>query len=122
MASAESIVTAALKSFVPNADGTFRVYPDVAPAGVVKPYITYQDVGGEDATTLSGENEQQNARMQMNVWATTRAEAVALMRQVQTALTAAPILGTPIGTAVSVYEADTKLRGRRLDFSIWYTP
>ncbi|MDR5801201.1 DUF3168 domain-containing protein [Caballeronia sp. LZ001] len=116
MASAESIVYTATRGLVAD-----RVYPDVAPASVAKPYITYQAVGGVDETTFDGLNEQQNQRMQVNVWATTRAAAGALMQQVLQALTAAPVRGTPIGSPVSEYEDDTKLYGSRLDISIWFT-
>lgn len=122
MPSAESIVTAALKPLVMNADGSHRCYPDIAPASVIKPYITYQAVGGQDGTTFDGMNMQQNVRMQINVWSESRDATAALMRQVLQTLTPAPIRGTPIGAAASVYEDDTKLRGSRLDFSIWFTP
>jgi hypothetical protein len=120
MASAEAIVVAALKGLVPGPNGTFRVYPDVAPAGAVMPYITYQGVGGQDETTFDGLNTLQNKRMQINVWAAERAAAAALEIPILQALTAAPVLGTPIGAPVSVYEDDTKLFGSRLDISIWF--
>ncbi|WP_213761974.1 DUF3168 domain-containing protein [Caballeronia sp. dw_19] len=120
MASLESIMTGALKALVTNADGSFRVYADIAPANVVKPYITYQSVGGQDETTFDGPDTLQNSRMQVNVWSTTRVATSALMKQVRQALTAAPVSGTPIGSAVSGYEDDTKLYGSRLDVSIWY--
>ncbi|WP_153135172.1 DUF3168 domain-containing protein [Paraburkholderia agricolaris] len=115
MASAESITAVALK---PLAGG--RVYPDVAPASPTKPYIVYQSVGGVDETTFDGPDTLQNSRMQVAVWATTRAEAATIIKQVRSGLTAAPVLGTPIGAPVSVYEDDTKLYGSRQDFSIWY--
>jgi hypothetical protein len=121
MASLESIMTGTLKALVTNADNSYRVYADVAPATVVKPYITYQSVGGQDETTFDGLNALQNSRMQVNVWAITRVSASALMQQVLQALTAAPVRGTPIGAPVSVYEEDTKLYGSRADISIWYT-
>ncbi|WP_144149352.1 DUF3168 domain-containing protein [Paraburkholderia sp. BCC1884] len=115
MASAESIVDAALAAL---ADG--RVYPDVAPAGAVKPYIVYQGVGGVDETTLDGPDTLQNCRMQIAVWSTTRAEAATIMQEIRQAMTAAPVLGTPIGAPVPDYESDTKLYGSRLDVSIWF--
>lgn len=120
--SAEAIVFAALKTLAPNGDGTFRVYPDVAPAGALRPYITYQAVGGQSPNYLSNTVALQNARMQINVWADTRSVARALMQSVIDALTPAPIMATTIGAPVSSYEADTKLYGSRSDFSIWFTP
>ncbi|WP_087754128.1 DUF3168 domain-containing protein [Paraburkholderia caledonica] len=115
MASAESITYGALKTLAGG-----RVYPDVAPASPVKPYIVYQGAGGVDETTLDGADTLQNCRMQVAVWATTRAEASTLIQQVRAALTAAPVSGTPIGAPVPVYEDNTKLYGSRQDYSIWY--
>ncbi|WP_321902087.1 DUF3168 domain-containing protein [Paraburkholderia tropica] len=115
MTTAESVTYGAIKAL---ADG--RVYPDVAPSAPIKPYIVFQSAGGVDETTFDGGDTLQNSRMQVAVWATTRAEAATIIQQVRAALTAAPVLGTPIGAPVSVFEDDTKLFGSRQDFSIWY--
>jgi hypothetical protein len=120
--SAEAIVSAALKALVSNGDGTFRCYPDVAPAGALRPYITYQAVGGQSPNYLSNTVDLQNARMQVNVWADTRGVATNLMQSAIAALTGAPIRATNIGAPVSTYEPDTKLYGSREDFSIWFYP
>jgi hypothetical protein len=120
--SAEAIVFAAVKALLPNSDGTFRVYPDVAPAGVARPYITYQAVGGHSPNYLSNTVDLQNARMQVNVWADTRSIANSLMQNVIAALTGQLIKAVTIGAPVSSYEPDTKLYGSRSDFSIWFYP
>jgi hypothetical protein len=103
----------ALKGLVGN-----RVYPDVAPSGAVKPYITYQQVGGTAwnflEATLTGKR---NGRFQVNVWTDTRAAAASLSRSVEDALVQnvkAFVLGAPVST----YEDDLKLYGTRQDFSI----
>lgn len=112
--SAESIVATAL-------DGTgINFYPDVGPQGVTPPYLTYQAVGGQDVNDLGGPADLENARMQVNSWATTRAGAIAAMRTARSALVEAG--GLPIGSPVSAYEPDTKLYGSRLDFSLWFKP
>jgi len=115
MASAESITYGALKQIAGG-----RVYPDVAPATVLKPYLVYQSVGGVDETTFDGADTLQNSRMQVSVWSTSRSEAATIIQQVRAALTAEPVRGVPIGAPVSVYEDDTKLYGSQQDFSIWY--
>lgn len=121
--SAEAIVFDALKGLVANGDGTYRCYPDVGPDMVTRPYITYQAVGGQSANYLQNTvAAQQNARMQVNVWADDRAMAIALMQQVIGALTPPPINATNIGAPVSEQEPDTKLYGSRQDFSIWFNP
>lgn len=115
--SAEAIVAGAIKALVGG-----RCYPDVAPANTVRPYATYQAVGGQSPNYLSNTVALQNARMQVNVWADSRASALAVMQSVIAALSGDPVKATTIGAPVSTYEADTKLYGSREDFSIWFTP
>ncbi|MEM5325175.1 DUF3168 domain-containing protein [Paraburkholderia sp. JHI2823] len=115
--SAEAIVFGAIKALVGG-----RCFPDVAPAGTLRPYATYQAVGGQSPNYLSNTIALQNARMQVNVWADTRASATSVMQSVIASLTGGPVNATTIGAPVSTYEADTKLFGSREDFSIWFTP
>lgn len=114
--SVESQIFDALKGLVAN-----RVYPDVAPDVVVKPYITYQSVGGSAINFLGSEIPgKSNARVQINVWADTRSAASTLALQVESALRGTTALQTSVmGAAVSIYEPETKLRGSRQDFSVW---
>lgn len=112
--SAEAIVVDALK------DIGVKVHPDVAPTGAAKPYVTYQAVGGQDVNGLEGPADLQNQRVQITVWSVSRPATVDTMAVARAALVAAG--GIPIGAAVSQYEADTKLYGSRLDFSIWFKP
>lgn len=114
--SAESSIFSALSSLVSN-----RVYPDLAPDVVVKPYIVYQQVGGSavqfvDVTVPS----KKNSRIQVSVWGDTRAQVSALAVQVEDTLRGVATLQTVVlGAPVAVYEADTKLRGSQQDFSVW---
>ena len=118
----DDLMFAALRTIAPNDDGTSRVFPDIAPHGTPRPYITYQSVGGRPTATLDGPDELRNSRMQINVWADVRSTADGTMEQVVTALSAGELNATPLGDPVSAYEEETKLRGSRLDFSIWYRP
>jgi len=118
----ETIVFGALKGLVNNGDGTFRCYPDVGPANVVRPYITYQQVSGQSPNILNDVIAQQNARVQINVWADNRLDASSLMQSVAAILTNATYQGVSLGAPVSTFELDTRLYGSRQDFSIWYTP
>ncbi len=115
--SAEAIVAGAVRDFVEG-----RCFPDVAPANTARPYITYQAVGGQSQSYLNNSVALQNARMQVNVWADSRAVARAVMTRVIGALCQPSIRATAIGAPVSTYESDTKLYGSRADFSIWFTP
>jgi hypothetical protein len=98
-----------------------RAYPDVAPDGVARPYITYQQVGGASVNFLSGIPDKRNGRFQVNVWAATRTAAMTLIRQVEDALRLSTTLrATTEGGAVAEYEEEMKLYGARQDFSIWF--
>jgi hypothetical protein len=98
-----------------------RVYPDVGPELGAKPYLTYQQVGGAPANFLAGIPNKRNARFQINSWATTRTEAMALIRQVEDIVRLSTVLNaTTEGGAVAVYDEETHLYGARQDFSIWF--
>ena len=102
-----------------------RVYPDAAPEGVGRPYVTWQRVGGRSDSVLAGPIAERNARVQFNVWAETRLGAAALMEQVRAVVcdrsTLAALHGTPTGEPESIHEDDTDWYGSRMDFSFWYT-
>ena len=115
--SIESILFNALKGLVAN-----RVYPDVGPSGVVAPYLTWQQVGGQsinflDTATLPSKA---NGRYQVNTWAATRAEAVALAKQVENAVRATTSLQpTVLSQPVATTDEETGRKGYRQDFSLW---
>jgi hypothetical protein len=99
-----------------------RVYPDVAPQPVAKPYITFQQVGGQAIAFLeSAVVGKRNGRFQVNVWGVTRIEAAATMRAAEDALVVNTTLrAIPQAAPVSTYEPETGLYGARQDFSIWF--
>jgi hypothetical protein len=105
-----------LKTLVSN-----RVYPDLAPANALRPYITYQQIGGTgvnfvDPTTPS----KKNSRFQINIWSDTRGNCATIAGQVEDALRAATTLHpTVLSAPVASYEVETGLRGSRQDFSFW---
>jgi hypothetical protein len=98
-----------------------RAYPDVAPTGAPRPYIVYQQVGGQalaffDRATPS----KKNGRFQISVWADTRSAASALALQVESALVgASTIQAEPVGAPIADYDPDTNLYGTHQDFSVW---
>lgn len=115
--SVESNIVTALTSLVGG-----RIYPDVAPLDAAKPYITYQQVGGQVVNFLESiAPGKRNGRFQINVWAETRAQAADLSRQAEVILIEAPaLLATPQAAATALYEPDTKLYGTLQFFSIWF--
>lgn len=98
-----------------------RVYPDVAPAGAARPYIVYQQVGGQSPSFLENALlSKKNGRYQFSSWADTRAAAAALALQVESAiLLSVPLQATPLGAPIAAYDEETLRYGAHQDFSIW---
>lgn len=98
-----------------------RVFPDVGPEKVERPYITYQQVGGDTVNFLGGDvPSQRNARVQINVWGASRQSVAELARAVEAAVRSTPSLRpTVLSSGIAVYEPDTKLYGSLQDFSFW---
>lgn len=117
----EADIFLALKDLVPtNVDGRRGVWRDIAPTGVMRPYITFQQVGGVAVNLLeSAVADKKNGRFQINAWADGRDEVASLSRQIEDTLVAS-LRATVIGAPVAVYEEETKLYGTRQDFSIWF--
>lgn len=97
-----------------------RCYPDAAPQGAELPYATYQQVGGRTIRFLRDAPTKRNARMQVNVWATTREEASTLMRAIESALVVDPWQAEVLGALVAQYEPVQRLYGAQQDFSVWW--
>lgn len=102
----------------PMFSGSF--WPDIAPQDCPYPYCTYQQVGGVPVNALCGDSNV-NARIQFNVWAATRDEASTLMKALAVVVTEAPFRAVSQGGLVAEYNAVTKGRGARRDFSFWFT-
>src|SRR5438067_1343798 len=56
---------------------TPRVYPDFAPVSTQRPYVTYQQIGGNVLNMVANVAPGvRNSHMQISVWSNTRAEAL----------------------------------------------
>lgn len=116
--SVEAIIFDSLRALVND-----RVFPDVAPENTPRPYITYQQVGGEsvnfvDATVPT----KKNGRWQISLWCDTRLEAADLSRVIEDTLRVVPALqATVLGAPIARYDEETKLRGTMQDFSFWFS-
>lgn len=111
-----TILQAALAQFAGG-----RVFPDIAPEDTARPYITWQQVGGEPVNFVDGAvPSKKNARVQVNVWGVTRLEVSTIAAQIEDALRGIVALQTTVlGAPISSYEPDTKLKGSMQDFSFW---
>ncbi len=98
-----------------------RVYPDAAPNGAVRPFITYIKAGGTtvqfmDSTLAS----KQHGRYQIESCATTRAASIALAAQVQSAMVSSlTFQASPLGEPTWTSEVDLTLYETKQDFSVW---
>ena len=113
----EAAIFSALKDLVGE-----RVFQNVSATPPATPYITYQLIGGAvtnflDATLPS----KRNSRWQIDIWSHSPAEAASLSQQAEDLFRlAARLQTTVLGAATGTYEPDTKLYGRRQDFSFWH--
>ena len=96
-----------------------RTFPDVAPLGTETPYLTWQQLGGESLRFLDNTApDRRNVLVQVNAWSKTRAEATALIRQIEDELCASTLFtAIPEGEALSLFE--DPLRGCLQRFSVY---
>jgi len=99
-----------------------RAWSDFAASVKTRPFITFQQIGGQVINPLSNEPPgRRNATVQINVWADTRDEARALMNQIEDALRAATgFVAQPQSAAFNDYDHDMRVYGSQQDFSVWY--
>lgn len=90
-----------------------RTFPDLAPSGTARPFVTWQGLGGESLGYLDNTAaDKRMTLMQVSCYATTRLASLALIRDIETAMRASgAFTAMPQGEAISVYEQDTSLYG-----------
>jgi hypothetical protein len=112
----ETKLTTILKAICP------RTFTDFAEAGTARPYVTFQQIGGDNIKPLSGGvASKENAVVQINVWADSRAEARAMMNAIEVAAVASAIFQcSAVAALQSDFDSDMKRYCSRQDFSIWF--
>ncbi|MGO4379699.1 DUF3168 domain-containing protein [Pseudoduganella sp. RAF19] len=111
----EAKLTAILKGICP------RTFPNFADAGTARPYVTYQQIGG-DVIVLLGRAvpNVENAEIQINVWSNTCAEAKATIQQIESALIlASEFTAKPRAAPASDFDSNIPIYCSRQDFTIW---
>lgn len=105
-----------------------RVYPDVAPQGVARPFLVWQEVTLQQANDMSGSVQSgglDNYLIQVTSWAEGSGERGAtkareLDAQGRLAMIAATGFKSLMRDSRSLgYEQDTKLYGHQTDYSVW---
>ncbi|MDR0215618.1 MAG: DUF3168 domain-containing protein [Comamonas sp.] len=96
------------------------VYPAVAPHEAVAPYITWQQTGGRDTTYLDNQAGPRNARVQINVWASTPKDAAALRDVLDPVLRdLEELICAPVAAHSATHDSDTGLYGVQQTWGIW---
>ena len=96
-----------------------RMYPNVAPNNVQKPYLVYMRVSSQPENTLADGVPIENTRVQIDCFDTTYAAVVALAESVKAALRASEITSLLI-LEQDQFEPDAQLHRVILDFSLWH--
>lgn len=98
-----------------------RVFPDVAPTNTVRPYVTWQQIGGQVINPIGNEvPDKRNAQIQINVWSNTRAEANQLAHEIEAAMRVASLFSArPNADFIASYDSDLEVYGTVQDFSVW---
>jgi len=98
-----------------------RAFPDFAPPETERPYVTFQQVGGEVVQCLDNTvPSKENAAMQINVWADSRKAAKSVILAIEARLSVATVIqASPIAAAVSDFDVDMERYCSRQDFDIW---
>jgi hypothetical protein len=103
-----------------------RVYTEVLPQAGEVPAIVFTEVGADEDVALDGPTGATSARLQIDSWAKTRAEATSLGRAVRAAL--AGHVGAAAGLEVELvafvterwdFDAETGLYRTSQDFDVW---
>lgn len=94
-----------------------RIYPNIAPDNVRRPYIVYFIVSGEHSQTLTGRNLLKRARVQVDCVADTYPAARALADHVYDAVDTNMKAG--MFTEQSTYLDEVELHVISLDLALW---
>lgn len=97
------------------------VHPLTAAQNALPPYAVYQRIAGTVENTLTGNGAPpiNNTRFQIDVWATTYAEAVSVAASVR-ALMLAWSVQNVLNLENDEYESDVMLYRVVLDYSVWH--
>ena len=114
----EADIYTALKGLVSN-----RCFPDFAPLGTIRPFITFEQAGGEALSFIERALPSlKNGRFEIGVFADSRASCAAIALQVEAAMAAATAFqSTAIHAPISDYASDVKIYSSTQNFSVFST-
>jgi hypothetical protein len=108
---------ALLANATPAAD---RIYPLIAPDSAPPPYLVYQRISANTENILSGSSGLINTRIQLDVYATTYAQAQDIAAAIDGLMAAWNVQNLSV-LSQDFYEPDAKLHRASIDYSIWHS-
>lgn len=114
----EADIRNAIKSLVAD-----RCFPDFAPLGTVRPFITFEQAGGDALYFLDGAlPDKKHGRFEIGVYADSRATCASIALQVEAAMAAATAFQSmAIHAPVSDYASETMIYSSTQNFSVFST-
>jgi hypothetical protein len=112
----EASIFDTLKGLVSN-----RCFPDFAPLGTPRPFITYEQAGGDALYFLDGAlPDKKHGRFEIGVYADSRAPCAAIALQVEAAMAASTAFqSTAIHAPISDYASEVKIYSSTQNFSVF---
>ncbi len=96
-----------------------RIYPLIAPADVVKPYIVYTRIPSETENTIDEEPGLFNTRLQIDTYHTTYQNALIVAAQVRNEMTTLQYKNIHVYEQ-DFYDTDSNLYRVMMEYSIWH--
>lgn len=100
-------------------DAGERIYPQVAPDGVTRPFIVYQRINTNTENVLSGSTGLKNTRLQVDVFANTYSQAQQIAAAIESLMSGWATQNVSI-LSQDFFEDEVKLHRVMTDFSIWH--
>ena len=97
-----------------------RLYPQIAPDGVIKPYAVYRRIASAPENVLAGSSGLTNSRIQIDVYASTYAQSQSVARGIESQMASWAVQNVCLGLQ-DIYEEDAKLHRVLADYSIWHS-
>ena len=116
--SVEADIRNTVKSLVAD-----RCFPDFAPLGTVRPFIVFEQVGGEALSFIDGSlPDKKHGRFEIGVYADSRAACAAVALQVESVMAAATVFQSmAIHAPISDYADEVKIYSSTQNFSVFST-
>lgn len=100
-----------------------RVFPDVADAGTIAPFLVYSTVASSGETDFSGKRDLTFPLMRFTAWAESKAQSIAIIAQLRGAIEGKNLPGSSesslgFSNSFSIRDQQTKLFGEIIEYRV----